>query len=230
MAELGNTWSAEEVDAALRLLDAGGGKLRAGRRRLPAELAHALQRERLLAAMLKASAELGYRTLNVQDVISRAGVSRPSFYLHFTNKEDCFIAAFDSAATRLLGQVEEAVEKRDESWRERIRAGLEALLRFVREEPDAARTLVVEVRGATPQARQRREALLDRFVACLDEQLRKELSTPPTPTASTAVVGGIESLLFSHLYEHRDEEIDDLLPTLTYLIALSFETGRSKNH
>lgn len=228
MAELGDAWSAEEVDAALRLLDAGGGKLRPGHQRLPAELAHALQRERLLAAMHRAAAELGYRALNVQDVINRAGVSRPTFYEHFANKEACFLAALDSAATRLSGRVEGALEKSAESRQERIRAGLEVLLHFVREEPDAARTLIVEARGATPQARLPREALLDRFAGCLDEQLRKELSAPPAPTASTAVVGGIESLLFSHLYEGRDEEIDELLPTLSYLVALLFETEAAK--
>ena len=48
--------------------------------------------------MLRAAAELGYREANVQDVIERAGVSRPTFYEHFANKEDCFLAAFDTGA------------------------------------------------------------------------------------------------------------------------------------
>ena len=34
-------------------------------------------------------------------VLERAGVSRPTFYEHFENKEACFLAAFDNAARRL---------------------------------------------------------------------------------------------------------------------------------
>lgn len=231
MAEIGGAWSAEDIDTALRLLDESGGKLPAGQRHLPAELVHVLQRERLLAAMLKAAADLGYRALSVQDVLRGAGVSRPTFYDHFTNKEDCFIAAFDSAATRLLALVETAVEEGGKGWRRRLGAGLEALLRFAGEEPDAARTLIVEARAASTLAQQRREALLDRFAGCIDEQVRSELSVSPAPSASVAAVGGIEALLFSRLYEDRDEEIEALLPALTYLAALPFagaESGLSR--
>ncbi len=57
--------------------------------------------------MLMAASELGYRETNVQDVIDRAGVSRPTFYEHFANKEDCFLAAFDTSAARLRTKVDD---------------------------------------------------------------------------------------------------------------------------
>src|SRR4051812_50213098 len=99
--------------------------------------------------MLSASAELGYLETNVQDVIDRAGVSRPTFYEHFSNKEDCFLASFDSSAQRLRKKLEAAVGKGGDVWRDRVRYGLEALLRFATREPDTARTLVVEARAAS---------------------------------------------------------------------------------
>ena len=61
--------------------------------------------------MLRAVSELGYRSTNVQDVIERAGVSRPTFYEHFSNKDDCFLAAFDTSAQRLRDQVATAAER-----------------------------------------------------------------------------------------------------------------------
>ena len=70
-----------------------------------------MQRERLIAAMLTAASELGYRETNVQDVIERAGVSRPTFYEHFANKEDCFLAAFDTSAARLRDRIAAAAAK-----------------------------------------------------------------------------------------------------------------------
>ena len=82
--------------------------------------------------MLETVNELGYRGLTVQDVLGRAGVSRPTFYEQFEDKEDCFLAAFDAAAARLRERIEAAVAgDRRRSWRERLRRGLEALLRFV---------------------------------------------------------------------------------------------------
>ena len=84
-----------------------------------------MQRERLLAAMLRAASELGYREANVQDVIERAGVSRPTFYEHFANKEDCFLAAFDATAARLRDRVDAAADKGGDSLRDRLRFGLE---------------------------------------------------------------------------------------------------------
>src|SRR5689334_17071842 len=120
LAALGESWSAAEVSAAAELLSGGEGQFPSGIRSLPSDLVSAVQRERLLAAMLRATAELGYREVSVQDVLERSGVSRPTFYEHFENKEDCFLAAYDSAAARLRAQVEGAAEA-GEGWREPLR-------------------------------------------------------------------------------------------------------------
>src|SRR5690349_22714524 len=112
--------------------------------------------------MLNAAAELGYLETNVQDVIDRAGVSRPTFYEHFSNKEDCFLAAFDTSAERLRKTVHAAAREGKE-WRDRVRLGLEALLGFATRDPDTARTMVVEARAASAAAVRRRVELLDDF-------------------------------------------------------------------
>ena len=72
---IGDGWSPGQIDAAVELLASGDGKFPSGVRKLPSELVRTIQRERLIAAMLNAAAELGYREANVQDVIERAGVS-----------------------------------------------------------------------------------------------------------------------------------------------------------
>ena len=90
--------------------------------------------------MLRAAAELGYRETNVQDVIERAGVSRPTFYEHFSNKDDCFLAAFDTGAARLRTQVDAAASKGGDVWRDRLRCGLAGAAAFAAAEPETART------------------------------------------------------------------------------------------
>jgi AcrR family transcriptional regulator len=217
-------WPPDQIDAAVEMLATGEGKFPSGVRKLPSDLVRTLQRERLIAAMLNAAAELGYRETNVQDVIERAGVSRPTFYEHFTNKEDCFLSAFDTSAARLRQKVTAAARKGGDTWRDRTRFGLEALLRFAAAEPDTARTLVVEGRAASPDAALRRVELLDHFTACLEEQASELLTDPPSnPVTASAIVGGVEALLYSRLCKGEAEEIEDLLPSLMYFVVLPYE-------
>lgn len=225
LAAVGGDWPAEQVEAALELLANSSGKFPSGVRRLPPELIRAIQRERLLGAMLNAAAELGYLETNVQDVIDRAGVSRPTFYEHFSNKEDCFLAAFDSSAERLRKLVHSAVEGGGDVWRNRVRCGLEALLSFASSEPDTARTLVVEARAASETAVRRRVELLDDFARCLDDEARKLLPAPPPKTNATAsgIVGGVESLLYSRLCKQEYDALEALLPSMMYFVVLPYE-------
>src|SRR6185503_8501324 len=193
LTAIGDDWPPEQVEAALELLANSSGKFPSGVRKLPPDLIRAIQRERLIVAMLNAAADLGYLETNVQDVIDRAGVSRPTFYEHFSNKEDCFLAAFDTSAERLRETVHAAARNGGDVWRDRVRAGLQALLHFASREPDTARTMVVEARAASAAAIRRRVELLDDFAQCLDSQARKLLPGPGANNALTAsgIVGGV---------------------------------------
>jgi len=225
VAAIGDTWPPSQVDAAVELLASSDGKFPSGMRKLPADLVSAVQRERLIAAMLRAASELGYREVNVQDVLDRAGVSRPTFYEHFSNKEDCFLAAFDTTAERLRKRVIAAAEVGGENWRDRLRLGLEELLRFAVDEPDAARTLIVEARGASPAAVRRRDELLEHFAARLDGKVRELVPEPASTSAITAagIVGGVEALLYSRLNKGDYDDLESLLPSLMYFMVLPYE-------
>lgn len=224
LAALGDSWSPADVGAAADLLSGGEGQFPSGIRSLPSDLVSAVQRERLLAAMLRATAELGYREVSVQDVLERAGVSRPTFYEHFENKEACFLAAFDTAAARLRKRLDAATEP-GEGWRERLRLGLEELLRFVAEDPDAAMSLIVDARAACPPALERRDSLLDHFSACLDSMVRAEAdpANAPTAIAAAGIVGGIEALLYARLNRGETDDVQALLPSLMYFAVLPYE-------
>jgi AcrR family transcriptional regulator len=225
LGAIGDDWPPEQVEAALELLANSSGKFPSGVRKLPPDLVRAIQRERLIVAMLNAAADLGYLETNVQDVIDRAGVSRPTFYEHFSNKEDCFLAAFDSSAQRLRKKVESAVRKGGDVWRDRVRYGLEALLRFASREPDTARTMVVEARAASATAVRRRVELMDDFSRCLHDQAQDLLPEGPTRTDVTAsgIVGGVESLLYSRLCKQEYDQLESLLPSLMYFVVLPYE-------
>lgn len=220
---VGDRWTDAELSEAVALLTRADGRFPAGVRTLPPDLVKAIQRERILAAMLRTVNELGYRALTVQDVLSRAGVSRPTFYEQFGDKEDCFLAAFDTSAKRLCDRLEAAASEEDTDWRLWLRRGLQELLRFIAEEPYEARTVIVEARASSPTGLQRRDDLLDRFAARIDAEARKELNDPPSAIAAAGVVGGIESVLYARLQREEADELSSLLPSLMYFAVLPYE-------
>lgn len=228
---LGDNWSPDLVQAAIDLLADSEGRFPSGARRLPADLVRAVQRERLLLATLRAAAELGYRGMNVQDVIDRAGVSRPTFYEHFANKDDCFVAAFDTGAMRLRTRIEQDSALGGDVWRDRLRLGLAALLDFTRTEPDIARTVIVEARAADAATVMRRVALLDSFTACIDAEANEFLTATEdhSPLTAAAVVGGVESLLYSRIARGHAGDLDALLPSLMYFAVLPYEGHEAAN-
>jgi len=225
LAAIGDEWPPDQVEAALELLANSSGKFPSGVRRFPAELIRAIQRERLIVAMLSAAADLGYLETNVQDVIDRAGVSRPTFYEHFSNKEDCFLAAFDTSADRLRKKVATATRRGGDVWRDGVRFALEALLKFISREPATARTMVVEARAASAAAVKRRVELMDEFARCL--QARAEELLPvgacDNPLTASGIVGGVESLLYSRLCKQEYDQLEALLPSLMYFVVLPYE-------
>jgi len=65
---------------------------RPGPHRLPADVVAFDQRERLMAALATSVHERGYQATTVTDIVTTAAIARPTFYKHFADKEECFLA------------------------------------------------------------------------------------------------------------------------------------------
>src|SRR3954452_4843265 len=135
-----------------------------GPHRLGREVVEASQRGRLLDAMARVVAAKGFGATSVADVIARAGVSRKTFYVHFRDKLDCFLAAYDLGVEVLLATVRAAGE--DETDPIAVaRARTRAYLATLSSEPDFARTFLLEVSAAGPEALERRRAVHRQFAS-----------------------------------------------------------------
>lgn len=219
---VGDRWSDDELAEAVALLSRADGRFPAGVRTLPGDLVKAIQRERLLAAITDTVTEIGYNALTVQNVLTRAGISRPTFYEQFEDKENCFLAAFDAAAARMRERIEAAVADAGPGWRDQLRSGIAALLRYIADEPQEARLVIVEARASSPAGLQRRDEVLDSFASCIDALVREELDAAPSAIAAAGVVGGIESVVYARLQKGATDELDELLPSLMYFAVLSY--------
>lgn len=140
-----------------------------GPHRFTREQVEASQRERILVAMAQAVGEKGFANTSVAEVVSRAGVSRATFYDLFAGKDDCFAAAYDWAAQAIASVLAATARARVSAEAhsdpiEQLRPVLRGYLGWLGAAPGLARTFLVEVYAAGPAAIEQRHASLGLFV------------------------------------------------------------------
>jgi AcrR family transcriptional regulator len=197
-------------------------RLPRGRHGLPRRFIVHNQRERMLLAVAEAVAEQGFATTTVADIIARARLSRRTFYEHFADKEECFLAAYDTVVEQLLAAVGQAYEQA-EGWAQKVHDGLETFLAYLAAEPAFARMCIVEVVGAGPEARSRRDAAMRVFVDFLApgrEEAPKGIDVPAL--SEEIVVGGIYEIIYSRLQRDAADELVEMLPELLYCALVPY--------
>jgi AcrR family transcriptional regulator len=143
-------------------------RLPRGTHGLDPSLVAASQRTRLLEAAGRAVADKGYAGATIDDIVRGAGVSKQTFYEHFADKLDCFLAAYETASDRLFEHVRAAQDAAGD-WIDRTRAGIHAYLRWLAAEPTLARVFLIEIAAAGPEALECRERLRDRYAERMGE-------------------------------------------------------------
>jgi AcrR family transcriptional regulator len=197
-----------------------------GPHRLTREAVLESQRGRMLDAIANAVADKGYAATTVGDVVSGAGVSRKTFYEHFSDKEECFLAAWDTGVQILFDAIL-AARDRVNTPIERMRAGLRAYLETLAAEPAFARSFFIEVVAAGPHAEARRAEVHSRFadlLTTLHEQARREMPQLPElpPAIPRAAVGAINELVSDYVRAGRTEQLPELEDTILHLQLVLF--------
>jgi AcrR family transcriptional regulator len=166
-----------------------------------------IQRARILGAMVEVSAERGAANVTVAHVVERAGVSRRTFYELYSDREECFLAAFDNAVARLSRHVLDAYDP-DAKWVERVRTALTAVLQFLDVERGAGQLLIVASLGAGHNALERRRGGIAQIIALLDEGGNEsKTGAELPPLTAEGIVGGVLSVLHARLL-HNPPSLD----------------------
>ena len=187
-----------------------------------------IQRARMLGALVEVTREHGAARVTVAHIVARSGVSRRTFYEMFQDRDACFMAALELALERGAARVIPAFEDAagggaGARWRERVRAGLGALLEFLDDEPGLGGLCVVETLSASPEALRRRAEIVRAFVDAVHAG-RREARAGLTPTRLTAegVVGGVLGVLYARFAERDPRPMLRLLNPLMAMIVLPY--------
>jgi AcrR family transcriptional regulator len=125
------------------------------------------QRARLIAGMVEATNRRGYANASVSAVIAEAGVSRPTFYDYFEDREDCFTATIRDIQDQLAQALSDALAGRGEQSAHR--AAVRALVDFSVAEPARARFLMAEAMAGGSKALDERDRGLAQLAGSIEQ-------------------------------------------------------------
>jgi AcrR family transcriptional regulator len=156
------------------------------------------QRERLLEAMVELAARDGFAAATIARVIGQAGVSRPTFYDYFPDRDACFIAALADVQQLLLADVRRAVER--EAPELALEAAIVALVEFAGSRPAMARVAMSEALGAGVGALDVRDRGIAAIAEVVEQAEQRAPSTAAVPDiCASALIGGVSRMLATRL-------------------------------
>jgi AcrR family transcriptional regulator len=134
-----------------------------GQHGLSRERVEGIQRERLLRAFAEELAEGGYPNVRIARVCMRAGVSHATFYAQFSGKEECVCAAYVRYIEVVTRRAEAIGVQQSRTWREFMRASLDAYFDVLAADPFIARAFHIEMHTIGPNAGRIQRGALQAF-------------------------------------------------------------------
>lgn len=179
-------------------------------------------RDRLVLGMAAAVTEHGYAATRIADVVRHARVSKRTFYEHFADKQECFLATYVALSGTLLAAVTEAAGGGG-PWERRLGAATHAYLSTLAAQPTLTRTLLTEILSAGPDGRRVRREVLERFAAALRTLVEAGRAEVPevrelTPPLAMALVGGINELVLQAVEQGRAGSLTELADPVAEIV------------
>jgi AcrR family transcriptional regulator/predicted DsbA family dithiol-disulfide isomerase len=151
------------------------------------------QRTRLYEAMVEIAATRGYQATTIKALCALAGVSRRTFYdLFGSDREACFLGAYDYVVARLGERISLAYRGEDDPERRLCRA-FEQFAWETASEPQAARFALLEPFAAGQAAFARMDSGREMFEGLIAASISNpSRGTTLSPTIAKGIVGGVE--------------------------------------
>lgn len=127
-------------------------------------------RRKLLNAAQKLFIERGYHETRPQDISREAGVGHGTFYLHFDDKLDCFLAFAEEASNDLEGILKEPSEQ-DLPLADSILEIIRRIFHYVDEHPGRIAAALVDIDVITTTDSKGRKMLVDQWADSWAERI-----------------------------------------------------------
>lgn len=185
------------------------------------------QRARLMAALTELMAAHGYHGVRLAELVSRAGVSKATFYEHFTDKEQCMLAAYDQYARTLIAAIVPPPAEEAPLLIDFVRGVVTRFIGVIERDRTIARAFFVELDSAGPEARTRRRFERHAFAALVAQghehfRARNPSLTPLPMIAYEAIVDAVAGIVRDRLDSEPASDLSGLIPDLTLTFSAMF--------
>ena len=182
-------------------------------------------RSRLLEGMAQCVAAQGYADTTIADIVREAGVSRRTFYEHFSDKAACLVALYEAASQNPLAVLRSAVDPQ-RGWQEQVESAIGAYLGVLASNPVLMRTLFVDILGlGLPGLAARRHAN-QQLADFMQEVVNQPSSAGPVlhGAMAMAVVDGINELVLQAIEQGRVHELHTLVAPASALLRAAISS------
>ncbi len=184
------------------------------------------QLRRLLDAAAHVFAERGWADATVEAIVTRAGMSRRTFYEHFDDLRDCLLTLHDRVTRAAVRAVESAVAAQPDP-RERLRLGVTGFLGGIAAFPHIARVMFRVVREAGPEFEPMHERMMARFARLMADgvQVAHEqglVKEPPDELRVFALISAMEAVAMRFVTRGEESKALDAAPVLIEMVRKVF--------
>ena len=184
------------------------------------------QLRRLLDAAAHVFAEKGWAEATVETIVTRAGMSRRTFYEHFDDLKDCLLQLHDRVAKGAVRAVEMQVQGVEDP-RELLRLGVTGFLGGIAAFPHIARVVFRVVREAGPEFEPMHEKMMGRFARLMHEgvQLAYEqgrVKDKPDELRIFALCSAMEAVAMRYVMRGEEAKALDAAPILIDMVTKVF--------
>lgn len=168
------------------------------------------QRARIHGAMIELVAEHGYVGVTVLALVRRARVSSRTFYEHFDDKDECFLATYDLIVRRSARRVIDA-QAGVCDWQKRLVLAFKAWTDGIARQPKMARLALIEAFAGGPAALERMRRAREIFEAMIAHSFaRAPDAVAVPPLILRGIVTGLHRVARTRLLGGRAEELPGL--------------------
>ncbi len=186
-------------------------RLASGPRKMEPEAVARHQRGRLEGAMVDSVARHGYEGTTLRELVSVAGVSKSTFYEHFSCKQECFLDTYDDIVDEIARRIDRAYKARD-SLHDRLIAGLATLMDTAAEDKEAAYLVVVESLTLGEAGVEHRDRASERFESFIWDGFERSGATEHlSGLAVRGIVAGIRNSAYQRLRRGESSELPEVV-------------------
>lgn len=185
-------------------------------------------RSRLLAGLAKVLEQKTLAELYADDIVREAGVSKRTFYQHFRNKQECFLALYEENSAYIVRTMLIATEDEGFSIPERIERGTLAYLTAMQSQAPLMKRLYIDILALGTEGLAARRRVINLFVELIvkfyEEEKALSPGLPELPTELvTGIVAGLNELILYRIEDGKAESLVELASTTRDLMMASMQ-------